>query len=260
MLSIVPEVASNTATVPALEVRGLVAGYGDFRALHGIDLSVAAGSAVSIIGANGAGKSTLLTCVMGGLGVPNDAVRLFGEPVGGLGPRALFQRGVAIVPEGRKLFQSLTLAENLVFGELMAKRKTPSRLDFVYELFPALAGRRGHYPAQLSGGQQQMVAIGRALMSSPRLLLCDELSLGLSPQATEEIYVGLARVRKETSLILVEQSLQVSLANSDQFYCLVEGRVALRGFSANASIAAVRDAYFGVTGKAIVEMAGASHG
>jgi branched-chain amino acid transport system ATP-binding protein len=247
MLSIVPE-GGNSTPVPALEVRGLVAGYGDFRALHGLDMRVAAGSAVSIIGANGAGKSTLLTCVMGGLGVARDSVQLFGEPVGGLGPRALFDRGVALVPEGRRLFPSLTLAENLAFGGIMAPRKSASRLDFVYALFPALAGRRGHYPSQLSGGQQQMVAIGRALMSQPRLLLCDELSLGLSPQATAEIYAGLSQVRAQTSLILVEQSLHVSLANTDRFYCLVEGRVAMEGQSATASMADVRDAYFGATG------------
>jgi branched-chain amino acid transport system ATP-binding protein len=172
---------------PLLDVRALDAYYGDFQALFGVSLRLAAGEVVAVIGANGAGKSTLLKCIAGVIASRRDAIVSDGEPIGDAPAHAVVARGIALVPEGRRLFPSLSVEENLLIGGQLG-RPGPWRLSRIYELFPALAQRR-HVPStSLSGGEQQMVAIGRALMSNPKLLLCDEISLGLAPVVVREVY------------------------------------------------------------------------
>jgi branched-chain amino acid transport system ATP-binding protein len=230
---------------PLLEVRALDAYYGDLQALFGVSLAVARGEVVAVIGANGAGKSTLLGSVAGLIRARRDAIMFQGEPIGGLPAHAVVARGIALVPEGRRLFPSLSLEENLLIGGQLG-RPGPWRLPRIYELFPALAERR-HMPSPaLSGGQQQMVAIGRALMSNPKLLLCDELSLGLAPIVVRELYDHLPSIVAEgASLIIVEQDIVRALKAAKEVFCLQEGRVALAGPSTTVSREAISAAYFG---------------
>jgi branched-chain amino acid transport system ATP-binding protein len=230
---------------PLLEVRALDAHYGDFQALFGISLVVSPGEIVAVVGANGAGKSTLLKCIAGAIKSRRDAIAFCGEPIGDLAAHAVVGRGIALVPEGRRLFPSLSLEENLLIGGQLG-RPGPWTLARIYELFPALAERR-HVPSSaLSGGQQQMAAIGRALMSNPRLLLCDELSLGLAPIVVRDLYARLPSIVHEgTSLIIVEQDIVQALKAAQEALCLQEGRVALAGQSATLSHDAIAAAYFG---------------
>jgi branched-chain amino acid transport system ATP-binding protein len=230
---------------PLLEVRALDAHYGDFQALFGVSLVVSPGEIVAVVGANGAGKSTLLKCIAGAIKSRRDAIAFFGEPIGDLPAHAVVRRGIALVPEGRRLFPSLSLEENLLIGGQLG-RPGPWTLARIYELFPAIAERR-HVPSSaLSGGQQQMAAIGRALMSNPRLLLCDELSLGLAPIVVRDLYAGLLSIVHEgTSLIIVEQDIVQALKAAQEALCLQEGRVALAGQSGALSHDAIAAAYFG---------------
>ncbi len=230
---------------PLLEVRSLDAFYDDFQALFGVSLAVGAGEVVAVIGANGAGKSTLLKCIAGAIRSRRDAIILGGEPIGDLPAHAVVARGIALVPEGRRLFPSLSLEENLLIGGQLA-RPGPWNLARIYELFPALAERR-HLPSPaLSGGQQQMAAIGRALMSNPSLLLCDELSLGLAPIVVRDLYARLPSIVAEgISLVIVEQDIVQALNAAKEVCCLQEGRVALAGRSAALSREAISAAYFG---------------
>jgi branched-chain amino acid transport system ATP-binding protein len=229
-----------------LEVNEVSAYYGDFRALYGISLSVETSEVVAVIGANGAGKSTLLSTIVGLLRAKPEMVVFDGEPIGGLRPAKLVKMGIAMVPEGRRLFPSLTVEENLQIGGQL-RRPGPWSLARIFELFPMLAERRGHPSTSLSGGQQQMVAIGRALMSNPRLLLCDEISLGLAPIVVREIYSRLPTIVGEgTSVVIVEQDVVQALASSSRVYCLQEGRVSLEGPSASLGRDAIKAAYFGV--------------
>jgi branched-chain amino acid transport system ATP-binding protein len=229
-----------------LEVRALDAYYGDFQALFGVSLRVAAGEVVAVIGANGAGKSTLLNSVAGLVRARRDAIVLAGEPVGNEPAYAMAARGVALVPEGRRLFPSLTVEENLLIGGQLG-RTGPWNLSRVYDLFPVLAQRRHAPSTSLSGGQQQMVAIGRALMSNPKLLLCDEISLGLAPIVVREIYGRLPSILGEgLSLVIVEQDIMQALAAANHVYCLQEGRVVLSGTAASLTREAISAAYFGV--------------
>jgi branched-chain amino acid transport system ATP-binding protein len=229
-----------------LEVRSLDAYYGDFQALFGVSLEVAAGEVVAVIGANGAGKSTLLNSVAGLVHARRDAIVLAGEPVGGVPAYGMAARGVALVPEGRRLFPSLTVEENLLIGGQLG-RPGPWNLPRVYDLFPVLAQRRHAPSTSLSGGQQQMVAIGRALMSNPKLLLCDEISLGLAPIVVREIYGRLPSILGEgMSLVIVEQDIMQALAAANHVYCLQEGRVVLSGTAASLTREAISAAYFGV--------------
>jgi len=212
-----------------LEVRALDAHYGDFQALFGVSIKVEAGQVVAVIGANGAGKSTLLQSIAGLIRARRDAIVFEGTTVGDEPAHAIVARGIALVPEGRRLFPSLTVEENLRIGGQLA-RNGPWNLDRVYALFPVLSERRNQPSTSLSGGQQQMVAIGRALMSNPKLLLCDEISLGLAPIVVRDIYSRLpAIVADGLSLIIVEQDIVQALAASDHVYCLQEGRVRLEG-------------------------------
>jgi branched-chain amino acid transport system ATP-binding protein len=231
---------------PLLEVRALAAFYGDFQALFDVSLKVGRGQVVAIIGANGAGKSTLLKSVAGLMPARRDAIVFDGAPIGDLPAHRVVARGIALVPEGRRLFPSLTVEENLLIGGQL-RRPGPWTLDRIYALFPALAERR-HLPSTaLSGGQQQMAALGRALMANPTLLLCDELSLGLAPIVVRDIYARLPAILAEgTSLVIVEQDIAQALAAADQVYCLQEGRVAFAGAARDATREAVAAAYFGV--------------
>jgi branched-chain amino acid transport system ATP-binding protein len=231
---------------PLLEVRALDAFYGDFQALFGISLKVARGDIVAVIGANGAGKSTLLAGIAGMLSARRDAILFDGEPIGGLPANQIVARGIALVPEGRRLFPSLTVEENLVVGGQLG-RAGPWNLARVYELFPILAERRHMSSTSLSGGQQQMVAIGRALMSNPKLLLCDEISLGLAPIVVREIYSRLPSIVAEgASLAIVEQDIVQALEAARHVYCLQEGRVALEGEAQSLTRESISAAYFGI--------------
>jgi len=231
---------------PLLCVRALEAFYGDFQALFGVSIEVAAGQAVAVVGANGAGKSTLLKSIAGAMRSRRDAIVFDGAPIGDLPAYTVAARGIALVPEGRALFPSLTVEENLLIGGQL-KRPGPWTLRRIYELFPVLAERRSAPSTALSGGQQQMVAIGRALMANPKLLLCDEISLGLAPIVVREIYVRLPSILGEgLSLIIVEQDIVQALKAVQQVYCLQEGRVALAGAAATLTRDAIAAAYFGV--------------
>lgn len=230
---------------PLLSVSHLDAFYGDFQALFGVSLDVYEGEVVAIIGANGAGKSTLLKTIAGQMGSDTQAILFAGELVGGVPAHQLLRRGIALVPEGRRLFSSLSVEENLLIGGQYA-RKGPWSLERVYQLFPVLKERCHQRSTSLSGGQQQMVAIGRALMSNPRLLLCDEISLGLAPIIVREIYERLPQITGDgMSLIIVEQDVVQALKASRRVYCLQEGRVTLEGESQSISREAIAAAYFG---------------
>ena len=229
-----------------LETRQLGAGYGDFRALSGIDMRIAAGEVVTLIGANGAGKSTFLETVAGLLKPAGGEVLYKGHPVDGLPAERIVRQGIALVPEGRRLFPSLSVEENLMLGAYCGR---PGRwtLDTVMNLFPVLRERRRAPATALSGGQQQMVAIGRALMSNPELLMCDELSLGLAPVIVREIYAALPEIVADgMSAIIVEQDVRLDRQVSSRFYCFQEGRISLAGESSQVSDEAITEAYFGV--------------
>src|SRR5262245_14513153 len=231
---------------PLLTVRALDAFYGDFQALFGVSIEVAQGQAVAIIGANGAGKSTLLKSIAGLMRSRRDAIVFDGAPIGDLPAHGVAARGIALVPEGRGLFPSLTVEENLLIGGQL-KRPGPWTLQRIYDLFPALAERRNMPSPALSGGQQQMVAIGRALMSNPKLLLCDEISLGLAPIVVREIYARLPSILAEgLSIVIVEQDIVQALKAVQHVYCLQEGRVALAGAATALTREAISAAYFGV--------------
>ena len=231
---------------PLLSTHGLQAFYGDAQALFGIDFELRAGEVVAIIGANGAGKSSFLKSLTGLVKAPRDAVRFRGEPIGGLPPGEIVKRGLALVPEGRRLFPSLSVEENLLMGAT-AGRQGPWNLRRLYDLFPILMEKRRNPGTALSGGQQQMVAIGRALMSNPEVLLCDELSLGLAPIVIQEIYRALPQITAEgMAVVLVEQDVQTAQRMSRRLYCFQEGRVALQGESARVTRDEISRAYFGV--------------
>ncbi len=231
---------------PILATRALTAFYGDFQALYGIDFEIGEGEAVAIIGANGAGKSTFLRCLVNLPPGARTGVELDGRTVGHLAAHDIVRLGVALVPEGRRLFPSLTVEENLHIGGANA-RPGPWTLRAIYRLFPILEERRHSAATSLSGGQQQMVAIGRALMGNPRLLLCDEISLGLAPTVIKDIYAMLPLIRAEgTAIVLVEQDIGRAMQASDRAYCFQEGRVSLTGKSSALTRADVAQAYFGL--------------
>jgi branched-chain amino acid transport system ATP-binding protein len=229
-----------------LRTQNLSAFYGDFQALFGIDVSVEQGDTVAIIGANGAGKTTFLRAVAGALPTAPDSVLFDGRPIGDKPPHEIVRLGIAMVPEGRRLFPSLSVEENLLLGT-HSERGGPWSLKRVYELFPRLFDLR-HLPSTaLSGGQQQMAAIGRGLMSNPRLLLCDELSLGLAPVVIRDIYRCLGAITAEgTTIVLVEQDINRALDASSRFYCLQEGRLALTAPTQDFDRNALTAAYFGL--------------
>ncbi len=229
-----------------LEVKALTAFYRDFQALYGISMAVDAGQVVAVIGANGAGKSTLLRSIAGLITAEPGMITFDGESIGGTRPPKLVGKGIALVPEGRRLFSSLSVMENLLIGGQLG-RKGPWSLERVFELFPVLKERKDQRSTSLSGGQQQMVAIGRALMSNPRLLLCDELSLGLAPIVVKDIFARLPSIVAEgTAIVIVEQDVMQAVGATSYVYCLQEGRISLEGPSKSLSRDQLKAAYFGV--------------
>lgn len=233
-----------TAT-PLLNVEDLSVFYGKFRALMGLSIEVKEGEIVSIIGANGAGKSSLLKAIVGQVPRIEGDIRFAGESLSGMATPQIVKEGIALVPEGRRLFPSLTVEENLNLGWETGRRGGLSR-DDIYGFFPVLKERRNQPTSQLSGGQQQMVAFGRALMADPKLLLCDEISLGLAPVIIDELYKILPAIRdRGVSILLVEQDIGRSLAVADRFYCMLEGKVNLSGKPGEVSRDDVIKSYFG---------------
>ena len=231
---------------PCLEVRDLSVRYGELLALDALSLTVAEGETLALIGANGAGKSTLMRLLCGLVPATGGEVRVRGAALPLGQPRAAAAAGLALVPEGRLLFESLSIEENLLIGQ--GARKGAWSLGAIYDLFPVLAEKRKLAPGSLSGGQQQMVAIGRALASNPRVLLCDEISLGLSPLVTQDVYRTLRHIRDQgTSLVVVDQDVARVTAFADSFACMFKGRVTLSGPARDAQRDRIKDAYFGVT-------------
>jgi branched-chain amino acid transport system ATP-binding protein len=230
---------------PLLSIHGLSVSYGQFTALHGISLQVGRGEVVAIIGANGAGKSSLLNAIMGQAGRVSGTIRFAGRDIAALPTPAIVAAGIALVPEGRRLFPSLTVEENLAIGWDLGRRCGP-RIAEIYEMFPVLLARRHQRAGQLSGGEQQMAALGRALLTDPRLLLCDELSLGLAPRIIDRIYALMPEIRRRgITIMLVEQDISRSLAVCDRFYCLLEGRVGLSGRPSETGRDSIMRHYFG---------------
>ncbi len=229
-----------------LRAQCITAAYGDAQALFGIDFSINAGEIVALIGANGAGKSTFLKTLTGLLPVRSGELEFEGQSLRNLDAGDIVKLGIAMVPEGRRLFPSLTVEENLLMGTLSG-RKGSWDLSRVFTLFPILQEKRSMPSTSLSGGQQQMVAIGRALMSNPRLLLCDEISLGLAPVVIREIYAALPAIMEEgMSLLIVEQDVQLAMQASSRVVCLQEGLVSLEGKSSELSRDQISKAYFGI--------------
>lgn len=229
-----------------LETHGLSAHYESFQALFDVNFRIEAGECVALIGSNGAGKSTFLKSLAGLIANGNDTIAFKGHSVGNVVAQRMVRKGIALVPEGRRLFKSLTVEENLLIGA-EARRAGPWTLKRIYELFPNIAERKSNLGGQLSGGQQQMVAIGRALMSNPEVLLCDEISLGLAPVVVRELYDRMAILRAERmSLVIVEQDITQATRVADRLYCLRSGRVALEGRASDLSRADITQAYFGV--------------
>ena len=230
-----------------LSVVNLEAWYDDAKVLHGVSLTVGKGEVLSLIGANGAGKSTLLKSICGLLPKKTGHIHFKGMPIHGLAANAIVAQGISLVPEGRRLFPSLTVEENLVLGG-QVKRAGPWNLAAIYGLFPILKEKRNVLSTSLSGGQQQMVAIGRGLMSNPEIILLDELSLGLAPIVIKDIYALLPRIVGNGGLtaILVEQDVIRALNSADQFLCMQEGRVSLQGQPKAFSKDQISAAYFGM--------------
>ncbi|WP_343650126.1 ABC transporter ATP-binding protein [Herbaspirillum sp.] len=230
-----------------LRVNGLSAYYGLFQALFGIDLYVQPGETVALIGANGAGKSSLLRAVVGSIKCGRSQIHLDGKAIGGESECNQLARGIALVPEGRKLFPSLSVLENLQVAARNGRAGVWT-VERVLRELPVLEQLRHRPATSLSGGQQQLVALSRALVTNPAYLLFDEVSLGLSPLAVNDVYALIGKIKKEgISILLVEQNLRRALAESDRYYCIQKGRISLQGHSAEADHDQVTHAYFGVT-------------
>jgi branched-chain amino acid transport system ATP-binding protein len=220
--------------------------YGDFQALYGIHLTIEEGETLAVIGANGAGKSTLLKAVAGVLHPSRGDIRFDGTDIGALPAHRRVGLGVALTPEGRRIFPSLSVEENLLVGAYR-RRPGPWSLAGVYELFPLVAQRRAARGVHLSGGEQQAVAIGRALMSNPRLLLLDEVSLGLAPVVVGQLYDALPSITERgTTVLLVEQDVNQARRVARRVQCLLEGRTVLEGPAGDFTREQIAQAYFGV--------------
>jgi branched-chain amino acid transport system ATP-binding protein len=232
-----------------LEVRALKVAYGGINAVRGIDLTVANGEMVALIGANGAGKTTTLKAICGLLR-HSGTVHLRGEDVSNFPAHRLVERGLALVPEGRGVFGRLTVRENLQMGAYIRRDKAEIAADLerIYALFPRLAERRNQTGGTLSGGEQQMLAIGRALMSSPKLLLLDEPSMGLAPMLIQQIFNIITEISKQgTTILVVEQNAQQALSRADRAYVMETGRIVKQGTGKDLlTDPAVKEAYLGV--------------
>jgi len=235
-----------------LQVEGLTAGYGAIEVLQGIDLDVAEGEVVCLIGSNGAGKSTTMGAVSGLLRPVSGSIRLEGEQIERLPAERIVTMGVSLVPEGRRVFQPLSVFENLEMGAYRRRRegrqKLLEQLNFVYEIFPRLKERSAQAAGTLSGGEQQMLAIGRALMSRPRLLILDEPSMGLAPMVVQEIFSVIRRLNNEgISILLAEQNARMALEVSSRGYVLQSGEIVLGANAADLEAdESVRTAYLGI--------------
>lgn len=228
-----------------LEVCQLSAFYGGLQSLFNVSIEVERGQTVALIGANGAGKTTFLKSIAGLITTKRGQICFCGEEIGGYVAERISKLGLTLVPEGRLLFNTLNIEENLMMGALN-RRAGYWKLDRVYELFPQVALRRKQMPAMLSGGEQQMVAIGRALMANPSLFLADELSQGLAPVVVDQIYESFPVIRAEgTSIVLVEQEVKRAAATSDYIYCLLKGRITLQGPPRSITFEELSQAYFG---------------
>ncbi|MBI4179460.1 ABC transporter ATP-binding protein [bacterium] len=232
---------------PLIEVSGITAGYGGPPVLRDIRLDVAPGEWITLLGANAAGKTTLLKCLIGVLPVSGGSVRFDGRPVETLAPEDRIRAGMAIVPEDRRVFGRMSVLENLRLGAHLWGGGSSGDLDRVFTLFPRMAERRSQKAATLSGGEQQMLAIGRALMARPKLLLLDEPSMGLAPKLVSDVFALLRRVQTEgVSILLVEQNAKMALAASSRAYVLRLGEIVLSGPSAElAGNEEVQRAYLG---------------
>ena len=245
---------------PLIEVRDLIVHHGQLRALSGISLQVFPGEVYAIIGANGAGKSTLLRTIAGLHSPTEGSIVYDGNDVTGLRPEKRATAGIVMVPEGRRLFPSLTLEENLKVGATYA-RNGPWTIERVYEVFPWMTDRRDQRTAQMSGGEQQSVAIGRALVANPRMLMLDELSLGLAPVIVQRIYGMLPQILESgVTVLLVEQDVTQALRVATHLQCLLEGRTTLEGRPADVTAEQVEAAYFGMAASAASRPAEPSEG
>ena len=237
-------------TASLLQVSGLESGYGEVQVLWGVDLDVAAGEIVCVIGSNGAGKTTLLRTISGLVAVRAGKVTIGGQDFTGATPAQVLGAGVAHVPEGRRLFSAMSVEDNLRMGAHMRSDEADIRRDLaqIYQLFPILGDRRRQEAGTLSGGEQQMCAIGRGIMSRPKLLMIDELSLGLAPKAVEQLSAALVRIQRarELAILLVEQDVLAALELSSRAFVIDRGRVALSGRADMVSKdPKVREAYLG---------------
>ena len=230
-----------------LELENISASYGKVRALEGVSLSVAHGQVVCLLGANGAGKTTTLNCISGVVPLSGGRIRFEGEIVSGLSIDRIVARGIVQVPEGREIFPELSVFDNLSLGSWLYRRGPRGQLDRVYVYFPRLRERAQQHAGTLSGGEQQMLMIGRALMARPKLLLLDEPSLGLSPILIEQVFAILARIHADgVPILLVEQNARVALSASQYGYVLENGEIRLHGASAElAGNPEIRAAYLG---------------
>ena len=235
---------------PKLKIEHLSAGYGDVQILWDVSLDVAAAEVVCLIGANGAGKTTLMRCISGLIPVKGGVLRVDGREMNASRPADFVRSGIAHVPEGRRLFKAMSVRDNLLMGAYLSRQGSAIRaeLERIYSIFPVLGERRSQDAGTLSGGEQQMCAIGRALMGRPRLLLVDELSLGLSPRAAEGLIESLRTINKEgVAILLVEQDVVIALEFADRAFVMDRGRITIGGQAAALSRdPGIREAYMGL--------------
>ncbi len=229
-----------------LEIKKLDVRHGLLQAVRGVDLTVEKGETIALVGANGAGKTTLLRAIAGAHLPAGGSVRFDGADITLVPAHSRVGLGVALVPEGRRLFSQMSVEENLILAR-SAGRKGPWTIDRVFEAFPNLVPRRKAKAGNLSGGEQQATAIGRALMTNPEILLLDEVSLGLSPLAVDRVYASLdTLIHGGTTIILVEQDLRRAMRVADRIVCMLEGRIVLEGKRGEITREQVSDAYFGL--------------
>lgn len=233
----------------ALKVTDLDVHYQDFQALWNISLKVVEKEILSIIGSNGSGKSTLLSTIVGLLKPSNGSIEFFGNKIEGLPPHETVNKGISLVPEGRRIFPRLTVYENLFIGSYPSRCRDSrdEAMDKIFDLFPVIKDRRDQMGSTLSGGEQQMLAIGRAMMSMPKLILCDEISLGLAPLVIKDIYRRLVEINSEgITIILVEQDITRSLKVANIAYIILKGKIVLKGEPSSFGEDQVKKAYFGI--------------